>query len=229
MQRPPSETLYVDLGLPSGNRWAVANLDVTGPYYFQQSPFQYGCSYFSWGNVVPHNPISETEFDYDFGSANSESPYYEGQPYGSTPGSQLTGNVPLTMDAARRLLGGPWKIPLSSDFTELFGNCDCIDGNGDVIDSSKADKRTTVNGIVGLRLQSRLNGAIIFLPACGSGNGLAISRLGQYVVYWSATITNDRTAKGLGASPASASGSLNFTRSTGQPLRPIWNPRDLRG
>lgn len=229
MQRPPSETLYVDLGLPSGNRWAVANIDVTGPYHFQPSPYQYGCSFFSWGNVTPHNPAAENAFDYNFGSVNSGSPYYEGQPYGSTPGAQLTAGIPLTMDAARSLLGGPWRMPAGSEFKELTDNCIYIDADGDEVDTTKVDKRVTVNGVLGLYLQSKVNGNRLFFACSGNGSGTSWSYHGSLGFYWSASFVTVRNSSGLyfasdGVAPRRAG-----ARYTGRSIRPIWNPRDLRG
>lgn len=229
MQRPPSETLYVDLGLPSGNRWAVANLDVTGPYYFQQSPFQYECSFFSWGNVTPHNPISETAFEYDWGGVNSAVPYYEGQPYGSTPGAQLTADIPLTMDAAKQLLGGPWRTPSRADFAEILANCDYIDADGEIIPSDVASKLTTVNGVVGLRLRSRNNDAIIFFPSTGYGEGLSLVQRASSTFYWTLSYYSARGCYAFWLRTGySATVPRNF-RYPGCPIRPIWNPRDLRG
>ena len=96
--------LFVDMGLPSGLMWAKRNIDVTQPNGFAASEFQYECSFFSWGNVECHNPISDSAFDYDFGSSN------EG-PYASTPGAALTGDASLSYDAARINCGAPWRLP----------------------------------------------------------------------------------------------------------------------
>lgn len=217
------------MGLPSGNRWAVSNLDATGPYFFQESPFQFGCSFFSWGNITPHNPISETMFDYDFGNANSTSPWYQGQPYGETPGSKLTGDIPLSMDAARRLLGSPWKMPAREDFVELFINCIYINADGSEVDSSKSDKRVSVNGFAGLYLQSKINGARLFLPCSGWGNGQEWKLKGENGYYWSTSWYSGRYARYIifrydGVFPNSYN-----NRCFGCCIRPIWNPRDLRG
>lgn len=230
VQRPPLETLYVDMGLPSGNRWAVSNLDVTGPYFFQESPFQLECSFFSWGNITPHNPISETEFDYDFGSVNSAAPWFEGQPYGETPGSLLTGNIPLDMDAARRLLGSPWHIPSSSDFVELFANVIYINADGSEVDAAKVDKRVTVNGVLGLYLESKINGARMFFPCSGLASDQSWSDRGSVGSYWSNSWSSARFARILyfnntGVIPQSNYGS----RQLGFALRPIWNLHDVRG
>lgn len=229
VQRPPLETLWVDMGLPSGNRWAVSNIDVTGPYFFQESPFQYEGSFFSWGNVEPHNPISETEFDYDFGGANQSAPYYEGQPYGDTPGALLTGNIPLNLDAAHKLLGSPWHMPSSSDYVELFANTIYINADGTEVDSARSDKRVTVNGVLGLYLQSKINGARLFLPCSGNGNGRSWNNSGAGGYYWSLTYSSDRFALFLLFSSDRIVPQSFNNRCLGFAVRPIWNPRDLRG
>lgn len=229
VQRPPLETLWVDMGLPSGNRWAVSNLDATGQYFFQESPFQIECSFFSWGNVAPHNPIGGSNFDYDFGGFNQTEPYYEGQPYGNTPGSLLTGNIPLNSDAARKLLGSPWHMPSSSDFSELLTNSIFIDANGEEVDPTKTDKRVTVNGVLGLYLKSKINGARLFLSCSGYGLGLSWSFNGANGYYWSLTWFSDGFARNLNFSGGGVSPQSAIARCYGFAIRPIWNPRDLRG
>ena len=228
VQRPPLTALWVDMELPSGNRWAVANIDANGPYFFQESPFQYECSFFSWGNITPHNPISESQFDYNFGNVNSAAPYYEGQPYGDTPGSTLTGDIPLSMDAARSLLGGLWYMPTVVDFAELLNNSIYIDANGNEIDAAITDKRVVVNGVLGLYLQSKINGARLFLPCSGYGNGLSWNGRGSSGLYWTAIFGNQRAAKSLYFN-VSAYNNYDNNRNRGLAVRPIWNPRDLRG
>ena len=229
VQRPPLETLWVDMGLPSGNRWAVSNLDATGPYFFQESPFQYECSFFSWGNVTPHNPISRTEFDYDFGNVNSSAPYYEGQPYGDTPGSLLTGDVPLNLDAARKLLGGPWHTPASPDYVELFANTIYINADGSEVDITKADKRVSVNGVMGVYLESKINGARLFFPCSGVGLGSSLNNRERFGGYWSTTWVSDRYARHMNFYSGVVNPQTNDYRCRGFAIRPLWNPRDLRG
>ena len=217
------------MGLPSGNRWAVSNLDAAGPYFFQESPFQYECSFFSWGNITPHNPISETEFDYNFGGSNQSAPYYEGQPYGNTPGSLLTGDIPLNFDAARQLLGSPWHSPSSSDFGELLANSIFIDANGAEVDATKSDKRVTVNGVRGIYLESKINGARLFLSCSGYGGDNSWSNKESNGYYWSSSWISERNARALGFSGGGVNPQVSYVRCDGFPLRPIWNPRDLRG
>lgn len=218
------------MGLPSGNRWAVSNIDATGPYFFQESPFQYECSFFSWGNVTPHNPVSNTKFDYDFGGVNPAAPYYEGQPYGETPGSLLTGDIPLTHDAARKMLGSPWHMPTSNDFRELLNNCIYINEDGTEVDTTKADKRVRVNGILGLYIESKINGARMFFSCSGYSAGHAWLSRGGNGFYWSSSWYSARNARSLDFLSSGVYPQDNYYgRYNGFALRPIWNSRDLHG
>ena len=217
------------MGLPSGNRWAVSNLDATGPYLFQESPFQYECSFFSWGNVTPHNPISETAFEYDFGGVNPTSPWYEGQPYGDTPGSLLTGDIPLNMDAARRMLGRPWRIPATKDYQELFDYCIFIDADGNEVDSTKVNKRVTVNGVMGIYLQSKINGERLFLSCSGSGINRTWSGRASNGLYQTTSWISARDAHYCRFDNGGVVYNGTSRRRSGLAVRPIWNPRDHHG
>ena len=185
--------LYVDMGLPSGRLWAIANLDATTQSGFAEvdgkpSPFKYECTFFSWGNNVGHNPISDSEFDYDWGSGNSG-------PYASTPGATLTADAGLSFDAARAILGAPWRDPSTEDFAELFDNIDYVDANGDVI--SGTDKLTTVNSITGIRLKSKNNGNVIFFPCSGFGYGQSWNNRGSSGHYWSRSLNSQTYGRDL--------------------------------
>ena len=183
----------VDMGLTSGTLWAKKNLDVTQADGFAISEFQYECSFFSWGNVVGHNPISTSAFSYDFGSNNSG-------PYASTPGALLEGDVPInaTYDIARNLLGDPWQLPSDDDFVELIAGCDFVQADGStVIDAGTANKLVTVNGIVGIYLKSKTNGNLLFFPCSGNGYGASWDNRATHGYYWSGSLASD-TTKGLG-------------------------------
>ena len=182
----------VDMGLTSGTLWAKKNLDVTQADGFAASEFQYECSFFSWGNVVGHNPISTSAFSYDFGSNNSG-------PYASTPGALLEGDVPVnaTYDIARNLLGDPWQLPSDDDFVELIAGCDFVQADGStVIDAGTANKLVTVDGVVGIYLKSKTNGNLLFFPCSGLGNGASWGDRTTYGLYWSGSLASD-TTKGL--------------------------------
>ena len=191
--------LLVDMGLPSGVKWAARDIDLTKPGGFCETPFIYEKSFFSWGNIDGHNPISVSAFDYNWGGVNQAEPWYEGQPYGSTPGNTLNGNIAVgeAFDAARANLGAPWRMPTSAEFNELFANIKYIKADGTEVDTTKADKRVTVNGVMGLYIESRINGARLFFSCSGSGNGRSWYYRGAYGNYWSSTFNSARGARGL--------------------------------
>ena len=229
MQRPPSETLYVDMGLPSGTLWAVSNLDISSPGKFQPTPYQYECSFVSWGNIDAHNPISETEFDYDFGGINAQAPWYEGQVYGSTPGAALTTDIPPSLDVARRELGGPWRMPTSEEFTELIANITFMQADGETpIPSSTNNKIVMVEGVKGIYIKSNINGNMLFLACSGVANGAQWNDRSSHGYYWSATIETERRAYSLYYSVGAVNPISSAYRHSGRAIRPVWNPRDKR-
>ena len=147
----------VDLALPSGVLWADKNIGASTPY-------EDGL-YFSWGNVIGHTG----DDGYDFGTANDG-------PYASTPGAELTGNIPTntTYDAARHNMGAPWRMPTVGEFQELNAQCD--------------SEWTDEDGVAGRRFTSRINGNSIFFPASGYRNGAGLYDRGSNGNYWSASL-----------------------------------------
>lgn len=214
------QDLYVDMGLPSGLLWAKKNIDATQADGFAASEYQYECSFFSWGNVEPHNPTSNSSFaPYSFGSSNDEEPYM------SSAGAKIgyPGSAGPSHDAARTVLGGPWREPATEDFAELFNSSytKFIDANGADIASDVTDKRVTVNSIVGIRLKSKVNGNILFFPCSGYGGGSSWVSRGSYGYYWSRSLTSAANGRRLsfdsgGVNPQSYSG-----RFYGFPVRPV--------
>ena len=202
--------LWVDMGLPSGVLWAKANIDITTQSGFQEvdgavSPFKYDCSFCSWGNTDMYNPTASNSFSgvYNWGGVNESEPYYDGQVYGSTPGNALTADFGPSYDAARRHLGAPWRMPSTAEFAELFANIEYVDADGNLVTEANsvaktaADKRVTVNGIVGLRLRSKINGSVLFFPASGYGNGASWYLRGSNGGYWSSSWNSARSARSL--------------------------------
>lgn len=209
-----SDELLVDLGLPSGLRWATRNIDVTQPNKFAASPFQYECSFVSWGNTEMFNPISASAFQHDFGTNN------EG-PYASTPGAALTADAGLGYDAARANLGGPWRLPTTTEFAELFSNIDYLDADGAVIDAATADKRCNYNGVMGLRLRSKINGKEIFFACSGYGYGTSWGLRGSYGDYWSASLYSATHGRGLGFHSGGVGPQDGSDRFYGFAVRPV--------
>ena len=87
---------WVDLGLPSGLKWATCNVGAS-------TPGDYG-DYFAWG---------ETRTKSEYWSENCSS-------YGKDWGD-IGGNS--SRDAARANWGGSWRMPTEAEFQELVDNC----------------------------------------------------------------------------------------------------------
>ena len=188
------DELLVDLGLPSGLLWATRNLDVTQANGFAASPYQYECSFFSWGNTDGHNPVSANSFgEWSWGNANTSEPYV------SSPGAALTASFGNGYDAACMNLGKPWRMPTTEEFAELFNasNTKFINADGTDIDSAQANKLTTVNGVVGILLKSLANDKTIFFPCSGFGYGQSWDYRGSYGNYWSRSLISQTYGRGL--------------------------------
>ena len=97
---------YVDLGLPSGLKWATCNVGAN-------SPAGYG-DYFAWGETE-----TKTEYTIDnsltYGLGISEL-----QSQGIIDGSE---NLAPSHDAARANWGSSWRMPTNEEQQELIYNC----------------------------------------------------------------------------------------------------------
>ena len=206
--------LWVDLGLPSGLKWAKRNIDLTQANGFAASEFQYECTFFSWGNSEGHNPANSSSFSYDWGSANDG-------PYASTPGAALTGNEGASQDAARANLGAPWRKPTTSEYQELFDNCDFINADGTAIDTTQTNKLVTVNNITGIYLKSKINGKTIFFPCSGNGYGTSWYNRGSSGNYWSSSLNSAAYGRNLGFSSGGVYPQYNNNRFIGFAVRAV--------
>lgn len=97
---------YVDLGLPSGLKWATYNVGTS-------SPFQYG-DYYAWGETTTKSSYNESNSEtYDLDDDELES-------YGYVDGK---GNLTSSHDAARANWGSTWRMPTDEEVEELVENC----------------------------------------------------------------------------------------------------------
>ena len=78
-----SDDGFVDLGLPSGLKWAKGNIVKNGNKYEIGKETDYG-AYVSWGNIEPHFSNNGSAFDdgYNFGQSNRDG-------YSWTPGGSI--------------------------------------------------------------------------------------------------------------------------------------------
>lgn len=149
---------YVDLGLPSGLKWATMNIGAT-------TPEEYG-DCFAWGETEPKSTYYwDTYFDSVYGSNNNFKKYSNG-------GGKKTTLDPED-DAAYVNWGGNWRMPTHAEQDELRNNCTWT--------------WATQNGVTGYKVTSKSNGNSIFLPAASYryGDNLQPSSIGRY---WSSSL-----------------------------------------
>ena len=97
---------YVDLGLPSGLKWATCNVGAN-------KPEDYG-DYFAWGETM----TKETYTEYNcptYGLSKSE---LQSQGYVDSEG-----NITSQYDTARAKWGGKWRMPTKAELQELCNKC----------------------------------------------------------------------------------------------------------
>lgn len=221
------EDLYVDLGLPSGLLWATRNVDARQKNGFAKSAFEYECSYFSWGNIDPHNLTSNNSFaPWSWGNSDNSDPYI------STPGALIT--YPDSMDdkqnAAKVFCGLSWTIPKRQDFVELIENCVFIDINGNEIPSTQTNKIITLpastgDGFVnGIYLRSKSNGNKIFFPCCGNGSESKINNYKNSGYYWANQLGANNYPFRLSFTTNSFSPSTTDLKYKGLTIRPVMVP-----
>ena len=100
---------YVDLGLPSGLKWATCNVGAN-------KPEDYG-DYFAWGETM----TKETYTEYNcptYGLSKSE---LQSQGY-----IDSDGNITSQYDTARAKWGGKWRMPTEAELEELCDKCTWI-------------------------------------------------------------------------------------------------------
>ena len=177
----------IDLGLPSGLKWASFNLGATIPH-------EYG-DYYAWGDVEPYyssqNPLIWKEgkgagyawasYKWCMGSNTTMTKYCTESNYGYNGFTDGKTVLDPEDDAAHVILGGNWRMPTDEEWTELRENCTW--------------SRITLNGVDGKRATG-LNGNWIFLPAAGywemTGNaGLNTNSYTALGYYWSSSLTTD--------------------------------------
>lgn len=213
--------LYVDMGLPSGVLWAKASIDLTTQSKFQEvdgavSPFKYECSFVSWGNTEMFNPTSVSAFAHNWGTGNDTEPYV------SSPGAKLTGNIAPSQDAARANLGAPWRMPTTEEYAELFANIDYMQADGTTaIPTSTANKLVTVNGITGIYLKSKINGRLLFFPCSGYGYGQSWYFRGSDGYFWSLSLYSATNGWLLYFGSGGVNPQRNDTRFYGFAVRPV--------
>ncbi len=203
--KTPAGVEAVDLGLPSGLKWANMNVGAS-------SPENYG-DYFAWGETTPQsdNTYKWESYKWCNGRYNTQTKYCNNSEYGNDGFTDNKTVLDAGDDAARANWGGDWRMPTKADFDELINNT--------------TSEWTAQNGVYGRKFTSNKTGNSnsIFLPAAGYRWNGELYSVGSYSRYWSSTLDESLP---FGAwslyfrSGDVGTGYENY-RCSGQPVRPV--------
>ena len=213
----PAGVEAVDLGLPSGIKWANMNLGA-------EAPEDHGL-YFAWGETVGIDIESEEErvFDWDSykwsnGSSTTMTKYctegihysYDGRDYYFGTVDNKTELDPED-DAAYVNWGTEWRMPKVEDIMELLNNT--------------TSEWTMQNGVDGRRFTGA-NGNSIFLPVTGYIDGVYLYGLTRYGHYHSASLWQDYpwSAQFLTFWEKMVYPDCDLRRNMAYPVRPVQYP-----
>ena len=155
----------IDLGLPSGIKWATCNVGAN-------SPEEHG-GYYAWGATEEKSNYDWSTYKWCNGSENTMTKYCTNSNYGIVDNKTV---LDPEDDVAHVKWGGSWRMPTTEEQRELLNKCTWT--------------WTTQNGVKGYRVTGP-NGNSIFLPAAGFRLRTNVLRRGYYVDYRSSSLHSD--------------------------------------
>ena len=191
----------IDLGLPSGTKWACCNV-ADDPS--KQRPTYYG-GYYAWGETSEKEVYSDVTYQYCTGEDADGDGWYD---IGQIQDQDLGDNIAGTQyDVARVRWGDAWKMPSLVQIDELFQIC-CVDW-------------TEKDGVVGETFTGP-NGCSIFMPGAGYRWGNTLMYASEHGYYWSSTKSPDTLNGAYGL--AFYSGGMywnDYINYSGRSVRPV--------
>ncbi len=159
--------IAVDLGLPSGVKWASMNVGAS-------TPWGYG-DYFAWGETTTKDFYNWSTYTLCNGSNTTLTKYCYNSSYGYNGFTDTKTVLDMEDDAAHANWGGDWRMPTKAEFSELITNT--------------TSAWTTQNGVNGWEFTSKKEGNtnFIFLPAAGYRLYGTLRSVGSDGNYWSST------------------------------------------
>lgn len=161
---------YVDLGLPSGLKWATMNLGA-------KSPEDYG-DYFAWGETKKKDYYDWQSYKWctSDGTENHTrmTKYCSHSEYGTVDNKIV---LEPNDDAAHVVWGGDWRMPTREEMVELREKCTW--------------EWTSLNRVNGYKVTGP-NGKSIFLPAASAMyKDIAAPLAGTNGDYWTSSVNPD--------------------------------------
>lgn len=191
----------IDLGLPSGTKWACCNVGAS-------RPTAYG-DYYAWGEIA-----TKTNYDrstYKWGETAFElTKYCDNPDFGENWHTDNKTVLDPEDDVAHVKWGGQWRMPTKEQIEEL-----CNNTKEKWIENYKG---TSVNGC----LFTATNGKSIFLPAGGERDDTQL--YSAYAgFFWSSSLVSGwpGSAYGLGFGSGEVFVDYRNDRITGRTVRPV--------
>lgn len=192
---------YVDLGLPSGTKWATCNVGA-------DTPGDYG-HYFAWGEVETKGFYDWVGYKHCMGTKKTLIKYCSDSDYGYYGYVDNMSKLDLSDDAAYVNWGSNWCTPTKDQFREL------------VNPSYTTITAASQNGKSGSLITSKSNGASIFIPAAGYRHGTGAVEYGNHAYLWTCTGAKFCLDAVCGIVSGNTGGIMDRTREIGQPVRPV--------
>lgn len=159
---------WVDLGLPSGTKWATTNVGAN-------TPEGYG-NHYAWGETKPKNVYNWSTYKWCKGSEDTMTKYCTSSSNGTVDNKTT---LDLSDDAAYVNWGSSWRMPTRVEQDELSNT------------SYTTWTWTTQNSVKGYKVTSKINGNSIFLPAAGFRHYFRLNNAGSTGYYWSSSLNTN--------------------------------------
>ena len=164
---------FVDLGLPSGTKWATCNVGAS-------TPEDYGY-YFAWGEITPKDYYGWDNYKYcnggDYGGCRTLTKYCQSVEYGYNGFTDTLTVLQYSDDAATANWGAGWRMPTRTEMLELLINCTYT--------------FITNNNVKEIKFTGP-NGNSIFLPAAGYCAGDENENYNSsYIKYWTSSLSTN--------------------------------------
>ena len=206
LQRPTyTEPEAVDLGLPSGVKWASMNLGAVAEYDMGY--------YYAWGETTPKMDYTVQNYVHCDGREDENHIMVRLLKYNNNTSYGIVDNKKTLQDmddAAKVNLGGLWRMPTQTEVEELLANTTWT---------------RTVNAasrVKGYRVTSKINGNSIFFPI----NGDVTNGQTSYGYYWTSSLD-------VANSSSNSTNSARFARTLEMDYRTLtpsdyWEPIRMR-
>ena len=167
-----NDQLYVDLGLPSGLKWAKCNVGAK-----KETDYGY---YFQWGDIEDKSnaDCSWESYKYCNGSFDTLTKYNIFPLFGEKPDDKT--KLDSEDDTATQIMGSDWRMPTQTEIQELLENTE-----NEWVEDYKG------SGVNGRKFISKNNGNSIFIPAAGIYRNGSVDYVGSSGGIWSSSLKDD--------------------------------------